>query len=162
MTETPVADRVPRPRFSLLAIALVISLALNLLAAGLVTSHFIREHRAEAIHRPTGLELLPRKFFGDLSAERRKVLLELLRARRGGFRERLQALRAASVKIAEALEAEPYDPSATEAAVNAFGATGKAMIDGGTQAAMAMIGQLTPPERLTLAQRIRKRAEKRR
>jgi hypothetical protein len=107
------------------------------------------------------MQILPRKFVSDLDGERRREVVGILRKYRGEFRERRAEMRAATERIALALVAEPYDPTAVTAAIDEFAATGRLMIDGGVTTVKSVIAQLTPEERRLLAERIRERANRR-
>ena len=92
-------------------IVLIVSLALNLLAIGAVIAHLIAgPPPPERIEGYSSLQIMPRRFVSDLQGERRDVVVGILRKFRGEFRERRAEMRANTEKIAQALEAEPYDP----------------------------------------------------
>lgn len=143
---------------------LVASLALNLIAIGTVVAHLILgpPPPPDRIEGYSSLQILPRSFVSDLKGERRDVILGILRKFRGDFRERRAEMRANTEKIAEALEAEPYDPEAVTHAIDQFAGTGRLMIDAGVFTVKSVIEVLTPEERKLLAKRIRERDERRR
>jgi len=144
-------------------IVLIASLALNLLAVGAVIAHWIHGPPPPGrIEGYSSLQILPRQFVSDLQGERRDIIVGILRKFRGEFRERRAEMRANTEKIAQALEAEPYNPEAVTAAIDQFAATGRLMIDGGVLTVKTVIEVLTPEERKLLAQRIRERDERRR
>lgn len=144
-------------------IVLLVSLALNLAAIGVVTAHLIMgPPPPERIEGFSSLQILPRSFVSDLKGERRDVIVGILRKFRGEFRARRAEMRANTEKIAAALEAEPYDPEAVAHAIDQFSATGRLMIDGGVLTVKSVIEVLTPEERKLLAKSIRERDERRR
>ena len=146
-------------RWSWWSALLVASLALNLLVGGAIAARFIFPERAERMAGLNFAQLLPRPFFGDLSRERRRELLDILKAYRDGFRGGRDAMRAETLKIADALAAEPYDAKATEAAVKGFAGIGNGIVAEGAKAALDVLNRLTPEERKLLAQRLRERGE---
>ena len=142
---------------------LVGSLALNLVAIGTVIAHLIiGPPPPERIEGYSSLQILPRSFVSDLKGDRRDMIVGILRRFRGEFRERRAEMRANTEKIAQMLEAEPYDPDAVTKAIDQFAGTGRMMIDGGVLTVKSVIEVLTPDERKLLAKRIRERDERRR
>ncbi|MBL8906504.1 MAG: periplasmic heavy metal sensor [Rhizobiales bacterium] len=145
-------------------IVLIVSLALNLAAIGVVVAHLIigPPPPPDRIEGYSSLQILPRAFVSELKGERRDLVIGILRKFRGEFRARRAEMRANTEKIAAALEAEPYDPESVEHAIDQFSATGRLMIDGGVLTVKSVIEVLTPDERKLLAKRIRERDERRR
>jgi hypothetical protein len=145
-------------------IVLIVSLALNLAAIGVVIAHLIigPPPPPERIEGFSSLQILPRSFVSDLQGERRDLIVGILRKFRGEFRSRRAEMRANIEKIAATLEAEPYDPEAVTHAIDQFAATGRLMIEGGVLTVKTVIDQLTPDERKLLAKSIRERDERRR
>ena len=154
MSETPV---VAKRRWSWGRLLLVASLALNLLVGGAIAARFAFPDRMGRMEGLSFAQLLPRRFFGDLTRERRKELLAVLKTYRDGFKGGRDGMEQASLVIADALEAEPYDPAATQAAVNGFAAIGGTLINDGAKVAMDVLAKLSPEERKLLAQRLRER-----
>ena len=154
MSETPV---VAKRRWSWGRLLLVASLALNLLVGGAIAARFAFPDRVGRMEGLSFAQLLPRRFFGDLSRERRKELLDVLKTYRDRFKSGRDRMEQASLVIADALEAEPYDPAATQAAVNGFAAIGGTLINDGAKVAMDVLAKLSPEERKLLAQRLRER-----
>ena len=60
-------------------------------------------------------------------------------------------------ELANALEAEPYDPARVKAAVDGFAARSESLFTAGGDAAMTMIGKLDGAERKLLAKHLRLR-----
>ncbi|MFN0190492.1 MAG: periplasmic heavy metal sensor [Aestuariivirga sp.] len=141
---------------------LIASLALNLLIAAAVVTHFVRDGgRSEALSRPSYAQLIPRKFFSDLPRERRRELNDVLKKYRDDFRTGREDARANALKLADALDAEPFDATRATEAAAAFAASGNAMARRGSDLAVEFISKLTPDERKLLAQRIRDRSKPR-
>jgi uncharacterized membrane protein len=159
-TTAPSPPIAPR-QWPWLKIALVASLALNLLIGGAVASRFAFHERAERLAGPVA-QILPRRFLSDLPRERRKELLAVIRSYRDSFRSGREKLREASHGLAAALEAEPYDAAKAFAAVAAIEQAGQSMLADGGRLANDLIGRLTPEERKVLAQRLRDRATRKR
>lgn len=140
--------------------ALVASLAVNLLFVGAGVTRFLMGEGPDRISGLSQVQLIPRKFFGDLDRERKAELLRVFRQFGPAFRDGRRAAREEIVAVAEALEAEPYDPARLKATVDGFSARHVALVNAGGQAALTLIAQLTPEERKLLAQHIRQRSER--
>jgi uncharacterized membrane protein len=161
MTGTSPAPAAKR-RWSWWSVLLVASLALNMLIGGAVAARYLFPERVDRMSGLNFAQLLPRRFFGDLSRERRRELVDILKTHRDGIRGGREAMRAATLKIADALEAEPYDAMAAEAAIKGFSDTGSGIVADGAKAALDVLARLTPEERKLLAQRLRERGGPRR
>ena len=105
------------------------------------------------------LHLVPRKFFADIGRSRREELLAHVKEHRDRFREGHQKSKAVAEKLADALDAEPYDEARLRAVLDEFTANGVEQIGLGAKAAQDFIARLTPEERILLAKRIRERAK---
>jgi uncharacterized membrane protein len=140
---------------------LIASLAINLLVGAAVVTHYLRPNRPESIGRPQYAQLIPRKFFAELPRERRRELLDVLRKYSGDFRSRREEARANAMKLADALDAEPFDAARASEAAAAFAASGSAMAQRATSLASEFIAKLTPEERKQLARHIRDRSKPR-
>jgi hypothetical protein len=139
---------------------LVASLALNLFAIGAFSAGFFKHDRGRGWSGASFTQLLPRRFWGDLSEERQKVFQDQMKSRREMFRAARAAMREASLKFATALEANPYQEAPAVAAVSEFTKVGEGLLAGGTQVTIDVLKQLTPEERILLAKRVRERAER--
>jgi uncharacterized membrane protein len=141
------------------ATLLVISLGFNLLVLGMVGSQAFFEKRGPGrIQATSWSQLLPRGFFMQLDDDRRRTLLDGLKSHNSHFRKGRGELRNRAAAVADALEAEPYDPARLQTAITQFGDEGKGLMDDGSQAALGIIAKLTPAERKILADEIRKRS----
>lgn len=141
-------------------VLLVLSLAANFLVGGMVAAEYFWPERIERFTGTGYTQLLPRKFLGDLSRERRKELLGVLKGYRGRYHADRDKLGDAALRLAAALEAEPYDAAAVKNAVDSFAAAGSEMIGGGSAAALDLISRLDAGERATLARRIAERVRR--
>jgi Spy/CpxP family protein refolding chaperone len=124
-----------------------------------------RELRPEKYRRITGpgfTQLIPRKFFFDVSRDRRAELVEAMRAHRKLFTGHRRELRNSAKLVADALEAEPFDQAALEAAIQEFRGKSVQLIDEGSRVGTTFFAMLTDEERKQLGKRIRQRAEGRR
>ncbi len=160
MSADPAVTNTPKPsgRARWWSILLIASLALNCLLVGALATRWYTHGRMERFSGASYTQLLPRRFMGDLPAERRKELMAVLAGHRDDFRDSRSALGNAAIAIAGALEKEPYDPDAASKAIDGFGAEAAGMIGKGSDVARKVIATLSPEERKLLAQRIRERS----
>ena len=142
-------------------IALLASLAFNLLVLGAVGSHFLFERppQRERYSGPAFTDILPRTFFLALDPERRRALAERFADDRKAFRDGRRDMRQAAIKVADTLKADPYDAAATEQALAGYDAISRSMIDRGSTVSRDLVATLKPEERALLADKIRDRAE---
>lgn len=158
MTDTaPAASPPPARRFNWLVAALIASLAVNFLVIGAAAARYFSGGAPERIQGMGQVQLIPRKFLGDVGRERRAELLGVFRNYRPLIRDGRRAVREDILAVAAALDAEPYDPEKLKQAVSRFSERGAALAGTGGEAALTLIGQLTPGERKLLARHIRQR-----
>ncbi len=147
-----------RFRSGWLSAILVVSLAFNLFVIGAVAAHHIwdrhHEHDVGRINGPGFAQLLPRRFFAQLSDSRRDELLTLMRQHRDEFRQDRTQLRRAARAVADALGAEHFDQAKLDQALQAFADTGHTLIDMGSNVARDVVSRLTPAERKMLAEQV--------
>jgi uncharacterized membrane protein len=158
MSEAPMSET-PARRWNWLKIALIASLAINLLFGGAAVARFVAGDTPVRFAMLSQVQLVPRKFLGELDGERRRALLDVIRPYNKTFREGRRTVRAEIVGIAEALEAEPYDPARVTAAVNRFSAESVSLVTEGGRAALDMFAELDPSERRLLAKHLRLRGQ---
>ena len=139
-------------------VILVVSLAFNVLVGAAVASRYFVKERIERVTGAGYIQLVPRKFLADLPRERRRQLLAVFGEFRDEFRDGRKAARETVAKLADVLEAEPYDAAAVQAVAGEFAQSGRGLIDHGVEAAVQFVGKLTSDERRQLALRIRERA----
>lgn len=137
---------------------LVASLALNLLFVGGGAARFFMHEPAGRISGISEMQLIPRKFFGDLGMDRRSDMMAVFKGFRDEFRSGRDARRQLAADLAAALEATPYDAARVKQAVQAFTARSSDLINRGGDAALIFIAKLSDGERKLLAQRIRERS----
>lgn len=157
MTETGETADKARQGFPWLKALLIASLALNLLLVGGAAARFFMHERPDRISGISQMQLVPRRFFGDLERPRRMELLAIFKNFRDEFRDGRKVAREQTAKLATALEAEPYDPAAVTAVVDGFSRSSSDLIGLGGRAALTFIAKLTPQERLLLARHLRQR-----
>ena len=102
-----------------LALALLLSLGLNLFLGGLAAGRFFGPHhrsfaRMEASDRP-GQEFF-RRLIGRVPAEHRGTFEDVLNAKRPDMDRASQTLRDSRLKVREAVRAEPFDKAKLESA----------------------------------------------
>jgi hypothetical protein len=160
MSETgPAAPSAVRS-WSWLKLALIASLAFNLLFLGAGLARFLVHDKPERVMGLTQVQLIPRKFFSELDRDRKAELLGIFREFSPQFRDGRRAAREEVTVLASALEAEPYDPLRVKSAIDGFSARNVGLIASGAEAAMTLIDRLTPEERKRLAIHIRERADR--
>lgn len=142
-----------------LKLALIASVALNLLFVGAGVTRYFVPGGPERMAMSSQMQLFPRKFFSELDRPRRMELLRAFRSYDPAFREGRAAARAQIAVLAAALDAEPYDPAQVKAAVDGFTAKSDALAASGGEAALMLIGKLSPEERKLLARHLLLREE---
>lgn len=160
MSETAATPEARRKPVSWLMVALVASLAVNLLFIGSAAARWYVGFGPERYARLTQSQLIPRFFFRDLDRARRMELLAVLKAQDKEVRDGRRAVKAQVIALADALEAEPYDPARVKAAVEGFTARSEALFLTGSGAALAVIDRLTPAERRLMAMHLRNREDR--
>ncbi len=141
---------------------LIASLALNLFIGGAIATRILTRDGPQRFIGASYVQLIPRRFFAEISGDRRKVLLDILRQYRKDFRAEREGTESVAAKLADALVTEPYHVEKVKLVVSEFaGQSGKLAARGG-DAALDIIGRLSPDERKILAEAIRDRANRNR
>lgn len=156
MSEVPVASK----GTNWLKVALIASLAVNLLFIGAGVTRFVMRDPPDRVAGLSQVQMIPRKFFGDLDGPRKTELLGVFRQLSPSFREGRRTLKADLAALAGALDAEPYDAARVQSAVDNFSSHSQGLAASGAQAALKLIGMLTPEERKLLAMHIRQRDDR--
>src|SRR5215210_7910302 len=139
---------------------LIASLTLNLFIGAAIATRFYTHGGPQRFIGASYTQLIPRGFFAEMPRDRRKVLLDILRQYRKDFRAEREGTESAAAKLADVLVSEPYDVEKVRLVVGEFaGQSGKLAVRGG-DAALDIIGRLTPEERKILADAIRDRASR--
>lgn len=150
-----------KSRFPWLKALLIASLAVNLLFVGGAAARYFTHDQPDRVGGYSQMQLVPRRFFGELERPRRTELLSVFKDFRSRFHEGRRRAGEKMASLAEALEADPYDPAAVKAIVDDFSRISADLIGEGSDAALVFIGKLTPQERQLLAKHIRQRGEDR-
>lgn len=141
---------------------LVVSLAFNLFVIGAIAAHHMWWRnggmRMGHIVGPGITQLLPRRFFSEISDDRRHELQALMRGHRREFRDGRNALRLAARSVADTLAAEPFDQTRFDAALRTFTNAGHSLIDMGVKVAQEVVSGLTAEERKLLAEQLLRRS----
>lgn len=142
------------------SVLLIASLALNLFIGGAIATRFLTRDGPQRFIGASYAQLIPRRFFAEIPGDRRKVLLDILRQYRKDFRAEREGTESVAEKLADVLVSEPYDVEKVKLVVSEFaGQSGKLAVRGG-DAALDIIGRLSPEERKILAETIRDRANR--
>jgi uncharacterized membrane protein len=161
MTDTPITlveKPTPPSRSKWWKLLLIISLMANLLVAGAAVGHFFKGRHFGEPMQQNFVQLIPRKFFDDLSNDRRRELMQVLRENRDDFKNMRQKSGAAALQLATALESPTYDSAAIRGVIDDF-STGRESLAGKAGAIVfEVINKLTPEERKQLAASIRDRS----
>lgn len=131
-------------------IALAISVALNLAVAGVAGGAWLREGKDRGMPR----EMSFGPFTEALSEADRKELRRALGERMPGFRETRQEMRAELEVFLATLRADPFDPTAAEAALAAISRRAVDRLDLGRDLIADRILGMTDAERLAFAERL--------
>lgn len=141
------------------SILLVASLALNLLIGGAMLARGLTHDAPERLVGTSYAQLIPRSFFRDISREKKREILDILKKYRKEFRSDRDASEAVALKLGEVLSANPYDAQSVNAVVSEFADRSRNLAARGGAAAMEIIATLTVEERQLLSAAIVERAE---
>ncbi len=133
-----------------LVVALVASLGLNLAVAGLVAGLLL--HGPPPGARSDGLW----RYGAELPEPFRRDLGRAMRDDRGAWREPRERLRAQRAALADALEAEPYDPAAVARVFRAERDLVGRLADSATGLLLEQIARMDPAERAAYAEALRR------
>ena len=140
-------------------IALVVSLALNLLVVGLIAGAMIRHDREERGERDRARVETPRDFvrspfLGALEPDERRAVGRELMAAEGSIRENRAELRARFERLLEAIRAEPFDRAAVEAVLDEQRAVGARRLEIAEEAVLDRLSAMPPAARAAYADRL--------
>ena len=139
---------------------LIASLALNLFIAGAIATRYFTHGGPQRFIGAGYTQLIPRGFFAEMPRDRRKILLDILRQYRKDFRAEREGTESVAAKLADALVTEPYDVEKVKLVVGEFATQSGKLATRGGDAALDIIGRLSPDERKVLADAIRERASR--
>ncbi len=147
----PPADTVRRtPRW--VRLTLVLSLALNLMFAGLIGGAALLRHGPPGMTEGRDLGAMP--FLAALPREERRALLMALRADAGPLRENRRALQDEARSTLAALRAEPFDAEAFAARLSAQRARVAERVNLGDRALVARLAAMDAETRAAFADRL--------
>lgn len=136
-----------------LKIAFAVSLALNLLVAGLVAGAWMGEgHSRRGL--PRDLSFGP--FSEALSREDRRALRQEIMADMAALRDGREAARAEFDGLLAALRADPFDPVEVDAALTAIVARNAGRLEKGQALLQGRISDMSTEDRLAFADRLAK------
>ncbi len=156
-TSTPPAASAPSGGRRWLLIG---SLALNLLFVGGLGALWFKGPPGPGHWGPSQTAFGIMRFSRDLPPERRDAVRQHLKEARQGLKDLKAELLVARQKAAEVLASATYTPEQLKAALDAIALAENRMRDVGTAALLKAIGELTPDERLKLADAWTRRLEK--
>jgi uncharacterized membrane protein len=137
-----------------------LSLMVNLLIGGIVLGGVLGGARMDRLMGASYTQLIPRSFFHDLSEERRKQLMQIVRDNRDDLKTLRDASEASSVKLAEVLERDAFNIEDVKSTVATFATGTESLAAHGGSVVVQIVQLLTPEERKSLAAAIRQRAER--
>jgi uncharacterized membrane protein len=137
-------------------IALVVSLAVNLLVAGLVVGAMVRHDRDDRGMREDDVprEFVRSPFLGALDREDRRAVGRELMREEGSLRENRAELRARFERLLVAIRAEPFDRGAIEAILDEQRAAGARRLELAEEAVLDRLSAMTPEARAAYADRL--------
>jgi uncharacterized membrane protein len=139
------------------SLLLGLSLMLNLLVGGIIAGSRFGDGRMERLTGASYVQLIPRKFFHDLSGDRRDTLMQIVKDNRDGLRDLRNASEATSLKLADVLEKPDFSIDDVRQTVTAFSTGTESLAARGGELVVKIVSQLTPEERKLLAAAIRER-----
>lgn len=164
MTEPTLVPPAPKRRFMpelrspWWAALLVLSLMANLLVGGAAVGAKIKGGGWQRAMMEGRAQLLPRKFFAELSHERRHELMAVFKAKQGDLEKSRDASDATALKFADVIEQPEFDSIKAKAAVDDFTSGSNSLASQGEALILDVVGKLTLDERKKLAADIRDRA----
>ncbi|MBL9074109.1 periplasmic heavy metal sensor [Tabrizicola sp.] len=133
-------------------IALALSVALNLGVAGLAVGAWL----GDGPHRGMPRDMSFGPFTEALDEDDRRAIRKALLERLGEFREQRAAARAEFETLLATLRADPFDPEALKAALEALEARNAQRLDLGRSLIETRLIEMSPSERAAFADRLEK------
>ena len=154
-----------QPRFTWLpqlrsrwwTVVLGLSLMLNLMIGGIVAGAKFGGGPEGRMMGASYVQLIPRKFFRDISGERREALMQIVKDNRDELRNLRDASEGASLRLADVLDNENFSIDDVRQTVTGFSTGTESLAARGGEVVVKIVGQLTPEERKLLAAAIRDR-----
>lgn len=138
-----------------------LSLMLNLMIGGLAVGRLMGGAPMERMMGASYVQLIPRSFFADLTKERRRELLDIVRTNRDDLRGLRAASDATSLALAADLEKDPFSAADIQNTVSKFSTGTESLAARGGAIVVEIVSKLSAEERQLLARSIRERAERR-
>jgi uncharacterized membrane protein len=136
-------------------IALVVSLAVNLLIAGLVVGAMVRHDRDDrGMRGDVPREFMRSPFLGALDGEDRRAVGRELMREEGSLGENRAELRVRFERLLVAIRAEPFDRDAIEAILDEQRAVGARRLELAEEAVLDRLSAMTPEARAAYADRL--------
>jgi uncharacterized membrane protein len=134
-----------------------VSLMANLLIGGLVLGQAWRLGPESRMAGASYVQLVPRSFFRNLSGERRKELMQIVRDNRDDLRNLRDQFESSGLKLADALEKDNFSIEDVRSTVTSFTTGTESLAARGGEVVVKIVASLTAEERKQLAQAIRDR-----
>jgi uncharacterized membrane protein len=153
----PVSSAPPAATGRWVKVALVVSLAFNLLVAGLVVGAAVRHDHDDGRMRERAevpREFMRSPFLGALDGEDRRAVGRDLMREGGSLRENRAELRARFERLLAAIRAEPFDRIAIETILDEQRAAGARRLELAEAAVLDRLGAMTPEARAAYADRL--------
>lgn len=147
----------PQLRSRWWTVLLGLSLMLNLLIGGIVVGARFGGGSEGRMMGASYVQLIPRKFFHDISGERRDTLMQIVKDNRDELRNLRDASEGSSLKLADVLDNENFSIDEVRQTVTAFSTGTESLAAHGGEVVVKIVSQLTPEERKLLAAAIRER-----
>jgi hypothetical protein len=154
--------RLPELRSRWWTVLLGLSLMLNLAIGGMIAGSFIEHGPRDRLVGASYVQLVPRRFFHDLSRERRRELMEIVHNNRPDLRALREATGQTSLRLADALSAPDYKEEDVVKVIAEFSTGTESLAARGGAVVLDIVRLLTPEERQALARAIRERGNTRR
>lgn len=154
---TPRFSWIPQLRSRWWTAVLGVSLMLNLMIGGIVAGARFGEGRGDRMTGASYVQLIPRKFFRDISSDRRNALMQIVRDNRDELRNLREASEGSGLKLADVLDDQNFSIDEVRKTVAAFSTGTESLAARGGEVVVKIVNQLTPDERKFLAAAIRDR-----
>jgi len=158
VTTPPKGRFIPELRSPWWTALLVLSLMANLIIGGAVIGARMHGGGRQMGLMENRAQLLPRKFFAELSHDRRRELMDMFKANKDQFVQSREAADAVTLKFADLLEQPDLDQAKIKAVVDDFTSGTTSLASQGQTVILDIVAKLTLDERKKLAADIRDRA----
>ena len=153
-------DWLPESGHRFWRICLLVSLMINIAIGGALLGGVLKHRGGDGRQGVNYGQFVPRKFFFDVAADRRKVLADVFRSRRPDFEQMHVKSGEQAEQIAAALSEPNYDSAKTNSLVDSFTIGPDSLGGKGGAVLKSFYAMLTAEERTLLAQDIRNRLKR--